>query len=305
MRLEAVLGLDIGGTNIRAGIVDEHGAMSNFIMEPSTVLFSGNKDPIDVLHGYVLKYCERFLGGELPLAVSIGFPSALSKDKTTLLSTPNLPNLNGLNVVEPLRERLEVPIFIDRDVNLLLLCDIAENKLDTSGIIIGYYVGTGLGNAVMLCGELLSGKNGVAAELGHIPIKNGREVCGCGNVGCMETVVSGRHLEEIMATHYPGEPVQEAFTKFAGDDVMTDFVDWIAIPLATEINIFDPNYIILGGGVLQMADFPVETLMRSIHRYTRKPEPDNSLKIFFSSGKQESGVIGAGIYAMQKLRKNQ
>ncbi|MDR1663694.1 MAG: allose kinase [Clostridiales bacterium] len=303
MGVKEVLGIDIGGTYIRAGMVAGFNRLNHFAMDSSAALFYGGGSPIGALADYILRYVEKNLGGDKPAAVSLGFPSAVSKDKTTLYSTPNLPGLNDLDVVAPLKEILGIPVFMDRDVNHLLLFDTGENAIHTdSGIIIGYYVGTGLGNAIMIDGKLLTGKNGVAAELGHVSVKGREAICGCGKAGCYETIVSGRYLEKLASEQYPGESVRDIFVRHRDDAVLMDYVDWLAIPLAAEINIFDPDYVILGGGVLQMKGFPTEKLTESVHAYTRKPEPDGSLKIIFSSGKQESGVVGAGISGINKMK---
>jgi allose kinase len=165
-----VLGLDIGGTNIRAGLVDRQFKLDCFEMDSSVSFFDGNIEKIDALTAYVYEYCCRHCGGRLPEAVSIGFPSTINKEKTIVLSTPNLPGFNNLHVVEMLGKKLGIPVYINRDVNLLLINDIHAHGLSDGNIIIGCYIGTGCGNAICIGGEILSGKNGVAGELGHIPI---------------------------------------------------------------------------------------------------------------------------------------
>lgn len=297
-----ILGLDIGGTHIRAGLLDVQNRLTHFVMESSVSLFGPHADPVGILCGFIRRYSDDYLAGELPAAVSIGFPSTINKQRTTVLSTPNLRDFNNIEVVGPMEAALDIPVFINRDVNLIMLSDMSENALDPSGIIVGCYFGTGLGNAVRIHGQLLTGKNGVAAELGHVPLYGVQRVCGCGNVGCMETIASGYYLEELNKTHYPGEEIGGIFTRHAGDEVIRQYVDGLAIPIAMEVNIFDPDYVILGGGVLQMADFPRALLLECIHRYARKPHPDENLEVVFSSGKQESGVIGAGMYAQEMLR---
>ena len=295
-----VLGLDIGGTHIRAGIVEGNYRLRNFVMRSSVDLFNST-NPIVALHDFILEYAGSYLGGRMPDAVSIGFPSTINKDRTTVLSTPNLRHFNNLEVVGPLVERLGIPVFINRDVNLLLIHDIYEYRLEDGHIVIGCYIGTGLGNAISIGGEMLAGRNGVAGELGHIPVYGSDSLCGCGNKGCMETMTSGWHLEELNDMHYAGEAIADIFTNHSGDDVVRGYVEDLAIPIVTEINILDPDYVVLGGGVLQMKDFPIEVLLQQVHRLARKPFPEKNLRITIASGKQESGVVGAGMYAFSRL----
>lgn len=303
MNNNGVLGLDIGGTNIRAGLVDRQFRLHGFEMDSSAQLFEGGTGEIDALASFVYEYSIRHLSGRLPAAVSIGFPSTLNKDRTVLLSTPNLPGFDDLHVVENLGAKLGIPVYINRDVNLLMINDMHVHDLDDADIVIGCYIGTGLGNAISIRGEILSGKNGVAGELGHVPIFGGTRTCGCGNIGCMETIASGRYLEELARKHFPGEAISEVFTNHSDSAVIKDYIEGLSVPVAMEVNLFDPDCVILGGGVLQMKDFPINSLLEAIGRHTRKPLPYNNLKIIISSQNQESGVIGAGMYAYSEMQK--
>lgn len=298
-----VLGLDIGGTNIRAGLVAPDYSLSGFKMTSSVGLFETPGRQVEALADYVWRYCGTNTGGKAPQAVSIGFPSTLNKEKTRLLSTPNLPGFDNLEIVSLLQEKLRIPVFINRDVNLLMLNDIHKNALPEADIIIGIYIGTGLGNAICIKGEMLSGKNGVAGELGHVPVLGSRRPCGCGNVGCMETIASGKYLEELQAHYFPEDKISELFVKHPEDPVLRAYVEGLSVPVAMEINLFDPDYVILGGGVLQMQGFPMELLKDFIRQHTRKPLPYENLRIITSTQNQESGVIGAGMYAYRQLRK--
>lgn len=300
-----ILGLDIGGTNLRAGLVNAAGVLSCFEMTSSAILFEPlSAGHADGLAAYIRSYCLRNLNGQMPRGVSIGFPSTLNKEKTVLLSTPNLPGFDQLPIVALLEAALHVPVLINRDVNLLLLHDLADHQLPQDGIIISCYFGTGLGNAISIDGRILSGKNGVAGELGHIPVLDCAKPCGCGNTGCMETLAAGRYLTELQAEHFPGENLNDLFSRHSDSPVLRRFVEILSLPVATEVNIFDPDYVILGGGVLQMPDFPHALLESYILQHTRKPLPCNDLRIVYARPSQESGVIGAGIYGFQQLKDN-
>lgn len=298
-----VLGLDIGGTNIRAGMIAPDFTLRGFEMASSVRLFEQPHGELRALAAYVREYCGAHLGGALPRAVSIGFPSTLNKEKTRLYSTPNLPGFDNLDVVDLLQQELGVPVYINRDVNLLMLNDMYVHGLQRAEIVIGCYIGTGLGNSLWVRGEFLTGKNGVAGELGHVPIFGGTRPCGCGNVGCMETIASGKYLEELQARYFPGDQISELFDKYADSDILRHYVEGLSVPVAGEVNLFDPDYVILGGGVLQMRGFPVELLVHYIKQHTRKPLPCDDLQIILSSQSQESGVIGAGMYAFQQMKK--
>lgn len=303
IRNDCVLGLDIGGTNIRAGLVYADLSLRGFEMTSSMELFRFSGGEIQDLAAYVRSYCTRNLKSGLPGAVSVGFPSTINKEKTKVLSTPNLPGFDNLAVVELLQRELGIPVYINRDVNLLLMSDMHLHGLPKDALVIGCYIGTGLGNAISINGEILTGKNGVAGELGHVPVLGSKRACHCGNTGCMETIASGKYLEELQAEYFPEDEIFSLFTKHADSPVLREYVENLSVPVAMEVNIFDPDYVILGGGVLMMQDFPMELLKEYIVLHTRKPLPHDNLEIIISKQNQESGVIGAGMYAYERMRK--
>ena len=146
------------------------------------------------------------------------------------------------------------------------------------------------------------GKTGAEGELGHIPVKGNDLVCGCGNVGCVETIASGMYLEQLVEKRFPETPIKQAFVEHADDPALVEFIDNLSLPITTAINILDPDAVIIGGGVSVMPGFPRERLMERIHARARKPEPNASLEVVFSQPRQENGVIGAGIYGFHKVK---
>lgn len=300
-----VLGLDIGGTNIRTGIVWEDFSLEGFEMASSVELFETPGGEIGALASHVRDYCSRHSGLGRLKAVSIGFPSTVDKEKRVVLSTPNLPGFNQLAVVELLQREINLPVYINRDVNLLMKSDIHAHGLEKADIVIGCYIGTGLGNAICIGGHMLSGKNGVAGELGHVPVLGSKRICQCGNVGCMENIASGKYLEELQEKYFPGEEISGLFEKYGESPVLMEYVEYLSVAVALEINILDPDYVILGGGVLKMQNFPMELLKKYIRQHTRKPLPHDNLQIVISKQNQESGVIGAGMYAFEQMRKGE
>ena len=293
-----ILGLDIGGTNLRSGFVSDRFELTGFHISSSQTICG--EDAPGKLSAYIRGRIEET--GIRPTAVSIGFPSTLDRARKRLLSTPNLEGLNDLDMVDRLESALRLPVYIDRDVNLLFLYDCYVNHLE-GDVMIGCYVGTGFGNVIAIKGEILVGKNGVAAELGHIPVRDLKMACPCGNTGCVEMIASGKALKTLQETHYPGESIADLFCLHANEKPILKFINDLALPIATEINILDPDDVILGGGVLQMEGFPKAALEKAIRLHTRKPFPEQALRFHYSGEKQENGVIGAGIHAVGQMRR--
>lgn len=294
-----VIGIDIGGTNFRIGMVSEQGELEHFQKKSSAILTAG--DAVTTLAAQITAYIdEQGAHGQIK-AVAMGFPSIVSKDKKTLYSTPNLAGFDNINLKDPLEKLLGIPIFIDRDVNFLLQNDIRQLGLDPRQTILGFYVGTGFGNAVYIEGKFYSGKNGVAGELGHIPLYGVQEYCTCGNLGCAETRCSGRHLEELVKANFPQTEIFNVFAEHGDDPRVIEYVKELAVPIATEINILDPDVSIIAGGVVIMNGFPRDILEKEIRARVRHPYPAQNLQLLFTEHTQQSGVLGSGEFAHKAL----
>lgn len=298
--MKYVIGIDLGGTNLRIGAVEKNGnihyAEKIFIAPFAHDVVNGIKS---VIKDFMTK---NSLAGDVA-AISIGVPSAVSHDKSFIYSTPNIKGLNNINLGKILTEEFQLKTFIDRDVNFLLKSDIEDNNLDPKGekTVLGIYVGTGIGNALYVNGNFYAGKNGVAGELGHIPMLGVKTVCGCGNVGCSETCASGRYLEHLCATKFSGSDIKNIFLEHSDDEAIVDFIDTLSQIIATEINIFDPDYVILSGGVVEMKNFPMDFFVSHIKSHMRKPYPFENIEFVFPQHNFDCGVKGGALIAWEKL----
>lgn len=293
-----VLGIDIGGTNFRFGLVDENNQLRDYEQVGTQRVFGGGKEALDCLETAVREYCVKHLQERMPGAVSIGFPSTINRERTVVLQTPNIDAIpDHFPVVERLRERLGIPVFINRDVNNLLHFDLYDQHIESYGTVCGIYFGTGIGNAVMVDGKILIGAHGVASELGHLPVYGNTRICACGNESCLETLISGVALKKLQEEKFPETPISDLFTEHAGAPELRQFVRGMAQAAAAEENLFDPDCLVIGGGLVLMKDFPKEEFERAVHHFTRKPYPETEIEIRYARPNQNNGVIGAGIYA--------
>lgn len=296
-----IIGIDIGGTNFRIGAVDSRGSISHFNKIPVRQVFCSEeplRDLTDYLKGYIKKLNEESISIQ---AVSIGFPATLDRDRRCVMQAPNISFMENLPVVEVLSKELGISVFIERDVTMALFYDIKKFELPDAEIISGFYFGTGIGNAIFINGHPLTGKNGTAGELGHIPSDGSTKVCGCGNVGCMESLAGGKYLAELVKTIYPETAIEDIFTVHGTEPLLIQFIDRMAASVATEINILNPDYNLIGGGVPSMKDFPGDLLLERIISHTRKPYPAEDLDIIFTGDRPEKCVIGAAYYAFSRL----
>lgn len=298
---DSVIGIDIGGTNIRIATVSEGGEISLFEKASSSVL--GKSNATKSLADFIEDYINRHSLKRKIKAVSIGIPAIISRDRKGTVSCPNLKGLEGINITDSIFERLLIPVYLDRDVNNLLISDMKTLKIDRRKTVCGFYIGTGFGNAISINGEIYRGKNSAAGELGHIPLFSVTDKCTCDNIGCVETRCSGRYLEKLCSENFPKADIHRIFSLYPHSKVLLEFVRNLAYPIATEITILDPDICIVAGGVTDMPDFPKETLIEEIYSKVRKPYPLKGLEIVFSTHNQQSGVYGSAAAAFYKLKK--
>lgn len=289
--------MEIGGTNLRYGVVDTQLRFLSFHKMPTQAL-SDAEDKIAFLSGVIEPLLKEY-GHENILCVSMALASLLDKERTMLYSSPMVRGFDNIPIVKELEEALQIPVIIEKDVNILLLYEINRTGLPKEGIVAGVFLGTGLGNAMCIDGRVYKGSNGVACELGHIPVLGLEAACGCGKKGCIELLACGRVLQKLASGY--GCHITELFSRHAGEEDVRQVVYAFAVAIAIEITILDPAYVILGGGVVEMEGFPLDYLKESIAENLRIPNPREALTIVPASGDEHAGVVGAAIHAMQLL----
>ena len=301
-----VLGIDIGGTFTRIGFVDNDYNVSNFRKIETKEIISNNYgidkflDMIDLS----IKESDLFIESIDSLkAISIGVPATVNKEKNKIISAPYLHSLGNINLAEVIKSKFKnIEVFLEKDVNFLLYKDMYDMRLYNYPIVCGVYFGTGIGNSIYINNEFISGKHGTAGELGHIPVYGNNKICGCGNIGCIESKASGKALQYINDKKYKNDNISEIFNHYNEDEELKDFIDVLSMAVATELNILDPDVFIFGGGLQDMNNFPRKELEECIYKHSRKPYPGKDITILYTGNTQKSGVIGGGIYAFDKLK---
>ena len=288
-----ILGIDIGGTNLRMGIVSAAGELSGFERVPTREVLESSNPP-QALCEAIRRYASVHGGLGVVSAIAIGVPAVVAKDHSFVFSTPNISGLDNIDLGKSLEAELGLPVYVDRDVNFLLVHDIRKYSLDPDGrrTILGCYLGTGFGNSLYINGRIHLGSHGAAGELGHIPLYGVTDVCTCGQVGCVETRISGRYLQHLTKEHFPQTFIGDVFKEHADAPEIRKFVSDIALTIATEVTLLDPDFVLLGSGVFAMQGFPMETLMEEIRRRSRHPLPAEDLHFVIAEDSQTAGVLG-------------
>lgn len=297
-----VLAMDIGGTHTRIGLMNDKAELSAY-QRFSTQDWAADS-PLERL-------CERitqFLEKESPdgiAALSIGFPSAVDKARRVLVSTPAIPALDGKPVVEFLESQFSCPVYIDRDVVMIYSHAARSLKIPAQGTTLGFFIGTGIGNVIVINGHIFNGAHGIAGELGHIPMWGRCAKCGCGGRGCAELYTAGRALVTIRNRFFKDDPVDRLFARHEKSDPIESFLSGLSLVISQEMIILDPDRVVLGGGVVHMQGFPIEKLNRMVAMRLRSPEISKDIQWYVAPDAQHAGVLGAGMYAFDQLDKGE
>lgn len=289
-RIKSIIGIDIGGTFIRCGIINENLELSNF-----TRMKIENKENYEHILNLIINYYNEINRHNQINTIRIGIPGIIEKDTNKIISLPNLHVLENESFVKDLSDRLQCKIILDKDVNHLFTYDIYANGITSHENIIGFYIGTGFGCALKLNNHLIRGDNNFSGEIGHIPIHKNPRKCGCGNIGCLETIASGSYLVELWKNYFRDIELDSLFNIYANHPIIKEFVDNIAIGIVSALNLLDINQVILGGGVIQMKDFPKTTLEESVKAKIRSEALRTKLQLYYTESNHQAGVIGAGI----------
>ncbi|MDH3000630.1 allose kinase [Chelonobacter oris] len=289
------IGIDMGATHTRICMMNPQ----------SEVLLTDKSKTADIIGNDFLQgikaFCFSFCQSYLVKKIVIGLPAAISRNRQKVLSVPNLfisqAELDQL--VPYLSTQFGCNVLLERDVNLQMTYDVMHFNLKEK-LVLGLYVGTGMGFSIWNEGEIFLGAHGVAGELGHIPYGDDDLRCGCGNYGCLETNCSGIALKRWHDSSIKGYPIDEIFSQAEKDGFIHRYLIRIAKAVSTCINLFDPDVVILGGGVMDMKDFPYALLERYCMSYVRKPLPYNKLKLLKASSSSFNGAIGAALLANQR-----
>ena len=285
-----VVGIDLGGTNIVAGTLAEDGSeLLGLVSEPTLPEQGG-----DAVIARIVKLARASMAqakGKEIVGVGIGSPGPLDTKTGIVILTPNLGWVDM-----PLRDRvaegLKLPTVLDNDANCAIYGEWWRGAARGVDDVIGLTIGTGIGGGIVLGGEIYHGASDVAGEIGHMTIDANGRLCKCGNQGCIEAYASGpaiaaRAVEGIQAGSKSALPqyVQGDLSKITaqvvyeaandGDgyalEVVRETAKLLGAAVASLVNIFNPNVVVICGGVTQAGEKLFGPLTAEVHRRAFKP----------------------------------
>lgn len=303
-----VVGVDLGGTKIYTALVDLDGNMVKEITV-KTEAHRGDKAVLDKLISTIDTVLEGIDINEVK-AIGVGSPGPLDVKKGLIVYTPNLPFKN-FNIVQPIKEKYNIPTYLDNDANAATLGEFMFGAGKGSTNMVYVTVSTGIGGGAIINGSLFRGSTANALEIGHTTVMKGGPRCGCGNTGCAEAVASGTAIMkrgreaveskvETSLKYYDEVTAKEVFTEAEkGDkvsqDILNEALSYLGITIANIANSFDPDKIVMGGGVSQAGNIVFEKIDYEMER--------RCLKIIYDNCKIEKAVLGgkAGVLGAAAL----
>ena len=310
MEKKYVVGVDLGGTKIYTALVDLEG---NIVKEKTveTLAHEGEQAVmgriIDTIN-YVIDGTDK----NLIKSIGIGSPGPLDVKNGIILESANLPFKN-FEIVKSIKETYDLPTYLDNDANVATLGEFMFGAGKGTENMVFITASTGIGGGAVLNGKLFRGATGNALEVGHMTVSTEGPRCGCGNVGCAEALGSGtaigkRAKEAVLSNvktslkNYDNVTSKEVFKEAANGDrvakkILNTSLTYLGIAVANTITNFDPEKVVVGGGVVNGGDIVIDTIKNVVEERCMAAFVENcTIEKAVLGGK--AGVLGAAALAI-------
>lgn len=313
-----IIGVDLGGTNIVVGAMPEDGSNMFGLRSEPTRAEQGADSVVERMGRMidtVIAQTMAATGAKRTdfIGIGIGSPGPLDRDKGIVIVTPNLGWVDF-----PLRDRISnlagLPATLDNDANCATVGEWWQGAAKGANNVIGMTIGTGIGGGLIIDGRLYHGASDVAGEIGHTTIDSTGRRCKCGNYGCLEAYASGPAIAERAREALDVEIDKSALADMvggqldritaqtvydaakAGDlvarEVVRDTARFLGAGIANMLNIFNPDCVVVAGGVTQAGDTLFEPLRAEVRRRAFRPAVD-ACRIVPGTLPGSAGVVGA------------
>ncbi|MGL5245700.1 MAG: ROK family protein [Sarcina sp.] len=308
-----VVGVDLGGTKISCALADLKGK----VISQNTVPTNAHEGELAVLNKIINSIETVIDCGKVNIddikAIGIGSPGPLNSRTGIIITTPNLPFKN-FNLIDPLKNRFNIPVYLDNDANVAAIGEYMLGAGKDTENMVFFTVSTGVGGGAILNGRIYRGSTSNALELGHATVAAHSGLrCNCGNIGCLEAMSSGTAIgkrgKDAVSTNvetslkqYENVTSYEVFKEAKkGDKVSKEIIDtalnYLGIGVANAIATFDPDMVVIGGGVSKAGDIVFEKVQEVVNRRCFKAMSEHC-KIVPAGLGTDAGVIGAVALAL-------
>ena len=310
MEKKYVVGVDLGGTKIYTALVDLEG---NIIKEKTveTLAHEGEQ----AVMGRIVDTINYVIDGTdkgLIRSIGIGSPGPLDVKNGIIIENSNLPFKN-FAIVKTIKETYDLPTYLDNDANVATLGEFMFGAGKGTENMVFITASTGIGGGAVLNGKLFRGSTRNALEVGHMTVATEGPRCGCGNLGCAEALGSGtaigkRAKEAVLSNvvtslkNYENVTAKEVFKEAANGDrvaknILNTSLTYLGIAVANTITNFDPEKVVVGGGVVNGGDIVIDTIRNVVEERCMAAFVENcTIEKAVLGGK--AGVLGAAALAI-------
>lgn len=307
------VGVDLGGTNIAVGLVNENCE----IVYRGSVPTNAGRDFDEIIKdmgGLINKLIsENNIDLSLIKSVGIGAPGILDNEKGTVTDNSNIKWVN-YPIREKLQQYIDKPVYLGNDANVAAWAEYVGGCGKGTKNFLMLTLGTGVGGGMVLNGKLYTGSHNIGAELGHTSFKAGGEKCGCGTKGCIEAYCSATALirrakkaleespESVMAQAEKISAKTVVDAAVSGDatavKVFEEYTEDLANVIGSMINFLDPDVIALGGGVANAGDVLLEPVRNKYRKYVAFAPIENT-KVLAARMGNDAGIVGSAMLGEQ------
>lgn len=311
---DCMIGFDVGGTTLKAALVSE-GKIIETLTQPTLA----DAEAEATIENMVALIEQLKAKSQSPVkGVGMGMAGLIDGPAGVVVTSPNLPRWKNVKLAEILQTKVALSVALDNDVRAMALGELAYGAGRGAKNLLCMTIGTGVGSAIIIDGQIYRGASLSAGELGHVMVvPQGGRSCGCGNWGCLETVagtpgilsLAERFIERGLSP-YLAKAVQhqELTPKLifeaaqAGDpgasELWQEVGQWIGIALAGVVNFINPERIVIGGGISQAGEFLFEPLRRAIQRHAFE-RPAQAVTVCQAELGSDAGMIGSAVMAQK------
>ncbi len=295
--MDKYLGLDIGGTSIKCGIILESGIIEKKDQVPTEAKRGG-----DYLIKKVISLIDELLAQEKGIK-GIGISTAGQIDHNNgvvIYATDNLPGWTDMKIKERLKEKFFLPVYVDNDVNCAALGEkwlgVGKDQRD----FLCLSIGTGIGGSIVINNQIYRGERGLAGEWGHMIVEKNGLLCTCGQRGCWEQYASTGALINYVKSSLTEELNVDGkyiFTQAASgnnlyQEAVERFIDYLGLGIANLTKIFNPSLVIVGGAITAQGEDFLAILKESISSHLM-PSFSKNLDIKLAAHNNDAGILGA------------
>lgn len=311
-----IIAVDLGGTKIACALTDLEGHIISENTIPTNAK-EGEQEVLKRISSAIEKVLEDGKKSRDEIkAIGIGSPGPLDSGRGIILDTPNLP-LKNVEIVRHIEDRFKIKTFLENDANAAAIGEYLFGAGKGTRNMVYITVSTGIGAGAIIDGKIYRGTTCNALELGHITILPDGPRCNCGNFGCLEVLASGtaiaREADKALAQgigsslyNYEKVTSREVFKEAGlGDKLALEVIDkalgYLGIGVANAITAFDPEKVVIGGGVAMAGDILFDKVRKVVKERSFKVL-NESCEIVPASLKTKSGIIGAAAVAIMESR---